>query len=123
VTTRVIEPRLDAVPDIGPPGSVTFATGTDFPPNAPVELTWDRGLGKKTVVADANGQFRVPMLLFPHDVQGSRDLLATSLQPELPATAFIQTATPNHVLVVASTAQPFQVKPQFPTTKLVERGG
>jgi uncharacterized repeat protein (TIGR01451 family) len=123
VTTRVIEPRLEATPDVGPTGSVAFAVGTDFPANAPIQLVWKPGLGKKTVVSDANGSFRVPMLVFPRDIQGPRDMVATALQPEVPATAFLDTATVRHVLVVPSTAQPFQVKPQFPTTKLVERGG
>jgi hypothetical protein len=123
ITTRVIEPRLVATPAIGPTGSVPFAVGTDFPANAPIQLSWRPGLGRKTVVSDATGSFRIPMLVFPHDVQGPRELVATALQPELPATAFIETTAVEHMLVVASTAQPFQVKPQFPTTKIVERGG
>jgi uncharacterized repeat protein (TIGR01451 family) len=121
VTSRVIDPRLDVTPDLGTLGFVPFAVGTDFPPNAPVQLHWRPGLGVRTVVAGPDGTFRVPMLVLPHDLQGPRTLVATALQPELPATAFLDTST--NFLVVPATAQPFQVKPQFPTTKLVQRSG
>jgi large repetitive protein len=121
VTTRVINPQVVATPAIGTPGFVTVASGTDFPPNAPVELTWQPGLGRQTVTAGADGTFSVPMLVFPNDTIGPRQIVATPLQPQVPATDFL--TTDNAFRVVAPTSQPFQVEPQVPTTQIVQRSG
>src|SRR5262249_56776742 len=41
---RVLQPRIVAVPAIGPPGFVTSVRGTDFPPGARVKLSWNVGI-------------------------------------------------------------------------------
>src|SRR5262249_32058045 len=65
-------------PPVGRPGVVTIVTGTGFPPNTQVTLKWSLGITGKLppINADASGNFRVQMLVFPNDVVGTRDLLA-----------------------------------------------
>ncbi|HET9521741.1 MAG TPA: choice-of-anchor D domain-containing protein [Candidatus Limnocylindrales bacterium] len=94
--------ELKIDPPLGHPGIVVIATGAGFPPNAPVGLSWSRGLTPKmpAVTTDADGGFRVQVLVFHNDVIGARDLVARPLEgatfPELSA-AF---------LVVEASSQP-----------------
>lgn len=74
------QPSLALQPPIGPPGFVTLAVGTGFPPNTPISfLNWDSRLpsplpaGLKT---DGNGGFQVPILILYHDQLGPRYLVA-----------------------------------------------
>jgi uncharacterized repeat protein (TIGR01451 family) len=121
-STRVNQPVLDITPDVGRVGSVPFAVGTKFPPNATVILRWNRGLGKKVVVTNSSGGFRAPMLVFSHDLTGVRGLVASAADPNVPAVAFVSpTAIPFRVL--SSTSQPFRTKPKFPGTVIIQRGG
>jgi uncharacterized repeat protein (TIGR01451 family) len=122
VSTRVRQPVLDITPDIGPLGFVPFATGKNFPPNSTVILHWNRGVGRKVVVANADGGFRAPMLIFTHDVTGVRGLTATAGDATTPAVAF-EPPTPASFRVVASTSQPFRTRPRFPGTVIIQRGG
>ena len=71
--------ELKVDPPRGPPGIVTIATGKGFPPNTPVVLTWSIGITQRTapVVTDAVGAFRAQVLVFHHDVEGPRDLMAS----------------------------------------------
>ena len=71
--------QLDLDPPIGPPGIVTIVTGSGFPPGAGVVLSWSRGITPKLepIVADAEGAFRVQVLVFHNDIVGARDLVAT----------------------------------------------
>ena len=59
------------------PGIVAIVTGTGFPPNAELSLTWSRGLTPKMplVRTDARGAFRVQVLVFHNDLIGPRDLV------------------------------------------------
>ena len=123
VSTQVRQPRLKVTPTVVTPGQVPLAIGTNFPPNAPVQLHWSRGLGKRGVVTNAQGAFRVPMLVLPRDIQGPRVLVATSLDPTVPALAFLDETSPPSLLVGSGSGQPIQVKPKFPVTKIVSRGG
>jgi WD40-like Beta Propeller Repeat len=70
---------LTLSPPVGAPGIVVIATGSDFPPNTEIGLTWSRGLTPKlpVVKTDAKGGFRVQVLIFHHDLVGPRDLVAT----------------------------------------------
>lgn len=68
---------LVCLPPLGPPGFVTTAVGSGFPPNVPVTLAWRPGIGGATAVSDAGGAFRVPVLILHHDVLGPRELVAT----------------------------------------------
>ena len=74
------QPSLALDPPVGPPGFVTLAVGTGFPPNTPISfLNWDSRLpsplpaGLKT---DGNGSFQVPILILYHDRLGPRYLIA-----------------------------------------------
>ena len=63
---------------VGPPGSVTVATGTGFPPDTALNLRWSVGItpGLGPIVTDARGGFRVQVLVFHNDLVGQRDLVA-----------------------------------------------
>lgn len=71
--------KLD--PPVGPPGVVTVAEGEGFPPNVDLALSWSVGITPRTppVRTDANGRFRVQVLVFHNDVVGERDLVITPL--------------------------------------------
>ncbi len=103
--------KLKVEPPNGPPGIVVVATGTGFPPNAPVSLKWTAGITATPlvpVVSDATGSFTTQVLVLPRDRIGERRLRAVASVPGLkvdPVTA--------KFLVVASTAAP-------PTSGLVQ---
>jgi hypothetical protein len=65
-------------PPVGDPGFVTHARCSGFPGNANVTMRWAPGLGTGTAKADAAGNFRAPMLVFPRDVLGPRELIVES---------------------------------------------
>ncbi|MBW5486633.1 DUF11 domain-containing protein, partial [Streptomyces bambusae] len=77
VTVR--RPTLELSPPLGPPGSVTQAHGSQFPPGAPVDLRWSRGVtvASAPVVAAADGTFSAPVLILVQDTLGERELTAT----------------------------------------------
>ncbi len=94
--------RLD--PPRGPTGTVTIATGTGFPANAPVVLTWSIGITPtplEPIFTDATGAFTAQVLVLPRDRLGSRTLRAL-------ATLSGVTATPATApfLVLPGTAAP-----------------
>lgn len=96
--------KLTVVPGSGPPGLVVIATGTGFPPNAPVDLRWSVGITATPlvpVVSDATGSFTAQVLILPRDRVGRRNLLAVASVPGL-------TVDPvgARFLVVTSTAGP-----------------
>jgi Tol biopolymer transport system component len=72
--------KLRISPEIGPPGIVTIATGTGFPPGATVRLRWTEGMTPtmQDVVADERGRFSTQVLVFHNDRTGPRDLVAES---------------------------------------------
>ncbi len=72
-------PVLTVTPPIGPPGFVTYAHGTGFPPGAVVSLAWEPGIGGARVTAGPAGSFTVPVLVFYKDALGPRLLVATSV--------------------------------------------
>jgi uncharacterized repeat protein (TIGR01451 family) len=75
----VREPELVLNPELGPPGSVTQASGSSFPPGATVRLRWSKGVtvAAAPVVVRADGTFSAPVLVLVQDVLGPRDLRAT----------------------------------------------
>jgi Tol biopolymer transport system component len=88
---------LELDPKVGAPGIVTVATGTGFPPNTEIVLTWSRGVTPtiRPITTDADGAFRSQILVFHNDVIGSRDLVVapsdgTSFAPF--GTVFLVTA-------------------------------
>jgi hypothetical protein len=70
-------PALRLKPALGAPGFVTTATGSGFPPNVLVRLSWVPGIGTWTVKTDASGAFELGVLVFPLDQTGTRVLRAT----------------------------------------------
>jgi len=96
------EVTLTLSPTLGPPGIVTVATGTGFPPGGQVAFLWDRGISANMdpVTVDAAGRFSVGILVFHHDQIGERNLVATDVS----GGAFPTTKVP--FLVVVPTAQP-----------------
>jgi hypothetical protein len=97
-------PTLRFDPAIGPPGFVTQALGTGFPPNQPVSLTWDAVPGIPVgpqVVADSSGGFAIPdFLIFHHTPVGAYTLTAR------PAGTIAFADTTTQFLVVPGSAQP-----------------
>jgi uncharacterized repeat protein (TIGR01451 family) len=84
VTTKVVgrthrgrKPKLVLRPTLGPPGFVTRAIGSHFPAHAHVLLRWNQGLGRLVIRANRSGSFRVPVLIFYHDLLGRRQLIAS----------------------------------------------
>lgn len=97
-------PMLKLVPDIGPPGIVTTAVGTGFPPSFPVDFAWTVGVlppGVQTVVTQPDGTFTFEILIFPHDTIGARQLVA-SRNPKSPPFADAKA----DFLVVPGSVQP-----------------
>ncbi|MCD9196243.1 DUF11 domain-containing protein [Streptomyces albireticuli] len=58
VPLRILRPRIVAVPPVGKPGSVTLVRGRDFPPGAPVTLTWDPGITAAAAPSRPGADFR-----------------------------------------------------------------
>jgi hypothetical protein len=102
LSVRVLRPRIEALPDIGPPGFVTSVRGTDFPPGQPVEITWSPGItaDARPVVPDADGTFAAQLLILPGDAIGARTITAEAVGTRL----FSPVTTP--FLVVSQTPDP-----------------
>ena len=104
---------LKLVPDVAPPGLVTIVSGSGFPAGATLTLTWSVGITPKLakIVTDADGKFRIGVLIFHHDIIGPRELIATRLAGPLfsPAQApMLVTSAPD----IPSTYN-WQLEPPF----------
>jgi hypothetical protein len=80
------QPAIALNPPIGPPGFVTSAVGTGFPPNATISLlNWKspalRSPLPKTIKTDGNGSFQIPVLVLYHDLLGPRMIQAIVANP------------------------------------------
>jgi len=75
----VLQPRIVAVPPIGKPGFVTSVRGFDFPPGAPVTLTWTPGITAAAAPTRprADGKFIAQLLILPKDQTGPRVITAS----------------------------------------------
>ncbi len=104
--------KVELDPPIGPPGTVTIATGSGFPPNTAVRLQWSIGITPHLppVVTDAQGRFRVQVLVFHNDRTGSRELTADAVD----GAAFPETAAPMFV------SQASTVPPSFVILRLLD---
>lgn len=97
-------PVVPAVVQVNPAvvntGTTTRVTGQQFPPGAPVALSWllpgGRTVPAGTATADAAGSIRVDLLVLAHSGTGTRQLLAGSA-------AAVAT---DQLLVVGGTTQP-----------------
>lgn len=76
---RVLQPRIEAVPAMGPPGFVTIIRGTDFPPGVRVRLSWDVGftVAANPAVPGRDGRFDAQLQVLPEDALGPRQVLGT----------------------------------------------
>jgi dipeptidyl aminopeptidase/acylaminoacyl peptidase len=76
---RVLQPRIETTPELGPPGFVTVVRGFDFPPGVAVELSWDVGLtvAANPAVPAADGTFTAQLLVVHSDELGPRKIEAT----------------------------------------------
>ena len=71
-------PKLKLDPPLGPPGFVTKAIGSGFPPNvAGAALVGSRASGPGPCGRTTKGAFEVSVLVFPQDQSGERVLRAT----------------------------------------------
>ncbi|MFD9890227.1 hypothetical protein ACFWY9_12865 [Amycolatopsis sp. NPDC059027] len=75
---RVLQPKIVALPPIGPPGFVTSVRGTDFPPGGPVTLNWSPGITAVAApaVPQGDGSFAAQLLILPKDQLGPRTITA-----------------------------------------------
>ncbi|HWS34213.1 MAG TPA: hypothetical protein VN408_15895 [Actinoplanes sp.] len=76
---RVLQPRIVAIPAMGPPGFVTIIRGRDFPPGARVRLAWDTGVTVTTnpAVPGDDGRFDAQLQVLPRDELGPREVLGS----------------------------------------------
>ena len=104
--------KLTLDPPIGPPGIVTIAEGSGFPPNSQVRLRWTIGITPRlaTVVADGSGRFRVPVLVFHNDRTGRRELSAEAVD----GTAFPAVAASMLV------TKPAVIPPRFDIIRIID---
>ncbi|MEV7028534.1 hypothetical protein AB0O00_41265, partial [Kitasatospora sp. NPDC093558] len=103
-TLTVVDPAVTLDPKVGPPGLVTLAHGTGFPPGATVRLRWSAGVtaAAAPVTAAPDGTFTAPVLALAQDTLGPRELIATL--PDLPALGEVRTG----FVVVPGVLQPQQ---------------
>ncbi|MFE7135475.1 hypothetical protein ACFVIM_31910 [Streptomyces sp. NPDC057638] len=99
VPLRILRPRIVAVPPIGKPGFVTLVRGRDFPPGAPVTLTWTPGITAAAAPArpGAGYRFTAQLLILRKDQTGPRVITARG-------PGFTPVTTP--FLVVTGSLQP-----------------
>jgi hypothetical protein len=113
-------PKLTLQPRSGPPGLVVIATGSGFPPNAPVALRWSIGVTAtplEPTVSDATGAFTAQVLVLPRDRVGERALRALATVPGLkadPATAPFLVVTPTGQPPISGLVQVFAAVPGEP---------
>ncbi|WP_424639607.1 hypothetical protein [Embleya sp. AB8] len=74
----ILQPRIVAVPDIGKPGFVTSVRGLDFPPGAPVTLTWTPGItaAATPTIPRSDRTFIAQLLILAKDSTGPRTITA-----------------------------------------------
>ncbi|MFJ1697268.1 hypothetical protein ACIOHC_19375 [Streptomyces sp. NPDC088252] len=78
IQLRILQPRIVAVPAVGKPGFVTSVRGKDFPPGAPVKLTWKPGITATAppTVPRRDGTFIAQLLILVKDETGPRTITA-----------------------------------------------
>jgi Tol biopolymer transport system component len=113
-------PKLTLEPKRGPPGIVAIATGTGFPPNAPITLRWSVGITPTPlapIVSDGTGGFTAQVLVLPRDRLGRRVLRAVASVPGLapePASAPFVVVTPTGQPPTSGLVQVFAARHEAP---------
>lgn len=104
------QPSLALQPPIGPPGFVTLAVGTGFPPNSPVSfLNWDARLPSPPtpgLTTDGNGAFHAYVLILYHDELGPRYLIAAVANDQGSGSGAVSITTRAPFLVTPGRTQP-----------------
>jgi hypothetical protein len=79
VRVLVRQPVLVVDPTAGPPGLVVRAVGRDFPAGARIRIAWSVGVSQLPgeLIVDRDGTVVGQALVFNHDQQGARVLVAT----------------------------------------------
>jgi Tol biopolymer transport system component len=80
VALEVLQPEIQLLPGVAPPGKVVLAYGVDFPPGSLVSIEWEPGITvtRTPALVSPTGTLRVPVLVVRHDLLGARLLTATS---------------------------------------------
>ncbi len=78
IPLRILQPRIVAVPAVGKPGFVTSVRGKDFPPGAPVTLSWKPGITAAAAPTRplGDGSFIAQLLIVAKDRTGPRTITA-----------------------------------------------
>ncbi|MFF7014838.1 DUF11 domain-containing protein [Streptomyces sp. CS065A] len=78
IPLRILQPKIVAVPAVGKPGFVTSVRGKDFPPGAPVKLSWDPGItaAAAPTLPNPDGTFIAQLLILAKDRTGPRTITA-----------------------------------------------
>ncbi|WP_097871670.1 DUF11 domain-containing protein [Streptomyces sp. rh34] len=78
IPLRILQPRIIAVPAVGKPGFVTSVRGKDFPPGAPVTLSWKPGITAAAAPTRplGDGTFIAQLLILAKDRTGPRTITA-----------------------------------------------
>lgn len=74
-----VDPRIEIVPDSGPPGYTALVEGDGFRPGTIATLTWDDGItaGQQVEVQIGDdGSFEAYLFILPNDWAGERSLMA-----------------------------------------------
>lgn len=84
VRVLVLQPVISTNPGLSAPGRVIQVHGENFPPGATVGFRWSIGIsGGEQIVADANGKFDSPMLIFHREWPSARTINARHLGGQL----------------------------------------
>jgi Tol biopolymer transport system component len=71
------QPTIEVNPGVTAPGRAITVIGKQFPPGKAVTVKFDGRVGQATVVAAADGSFRVPLLVYPKATPETRSVLGT----------------------------------------------
>jgi len=115
IVTGTFQPVLVMEPPVVKAGYVTTAVGTNFPRNGVVRLGWAGGPASIQVTTDAEGRFRVPVLVLRHERLGPRTMVAED-QPG----AFSGVTAP--AMVTVPTFEPSGLPQLHGRIRLISRG-
>jgi Tol biopolymer transport system component len=93
------QPVLEVNPGVTPPGRAVTVTGKQFPPGKTVVVKFDGRVGQASVVAGADGSFRVPLLVYPKATPETRSVLGT-------VDGFAEPLAKTPLLIVFATVSP-----------------
>jgi hypothetical protein len=97
----LFQPTLTIGPDVARPGQVVTITGTDFPPNQPIQMFFRDSPGLIfTTVTGPDGSFNVPALLSGGGPVGPRELLVVDVPGRF------LSVPPAPILVTSATVSP-----------------